>query len=232
MAADSRDNSLEPRRLFTVQADLAESPIGRHALDVQNGVVLAADGHEAVGTDLHVNHVARLERGAWEDKVGEKVRVASRAAKSYPSTFPEVAGRAREVRWGAGVDAALVAGAGSRPGADVVALFDGEGGALGTGLEGVREVRRAWKNGSPWSIQTVPPRMVRSSDPAVGVIRVSFGLENIDGTSSAGNFMFLRYLFLGLGKWMDRWEFIISSSGSSTSSHIYTYSGVFLSLSP
>ena len=82
---------------------------------------------------MHVNYVARLEPGAWEDKLAEKVRVASRAAKSYPSTFPEVAGRAREVRWGAGVDAALVAGTAGRPGADVVAFFDGEGGALGTG---------------------------------------------------------------------------------------------------
>ena len=28
----------------------------------------------------------------------------------------------------------------------------------------VEEARRAWENGSPWSIQTVPPRMVRSSN--------------------------------------------------------------------
>ena len=87
-------------------------------------------GREAVGTDLHVDYVVRLERGAR----AEKVRVVSGAVTSYPFSFPEVAGRAREVGWGAGFDAGLVAGTGGRPGADVLAaLFDGGGGALGTG---------------------------------------------------------------------------------------------------
>lgn len=79
-------------------------------------------GREAVGTDLHVNHVVRLER---EDGGGEGARGVG-GGEAVPVLFPEVAGRAREVRWGAGVDAALVAGTGGRPGVDVVvALFDG-----------------------------------------------------------------------------------------------------------
>lgn len=82
-------------------------------------------GREAVGTDLHVNHVVRLERGAREDGGGKGVCGVG-GGDVVPVLFPEVAGRAREVRWGAGVDAALVAGTGGCPGADVLAaLFNG-----------------------------------------------------------------------------------------------------------
>lgn len=90
-------------------------------------------GREAVGTGLHVNYVVRLERGARGDGGGEGARGVG-GGDVVPVLFPKVAGRAREVRWGAGVDAALVAGTGGRPGTGVVAaLFDGGGGALGTG---------------------------------------------------------------------------------------------------
>ena len=123
-------------------------------------------GCEVVGTDLHVNYLVRLERedGGGEGARGvggggggrglrsffQNVRGGGGrgggrggcggggggGATSYPFSFPERAGRAREVRWGAGVDAALVVGTGGRPGAGsgvVAALFDGGGGALGTG---------------------------------------------------------------------------------------------------
>ena len=117
---------LEHGRLFAIQPDLAQTAVGRHTFDVEVGVVFAADGRQAVRADLCVDDVVGLEHGAGEDGGGEGVRGEERG-EVVVGHFPEVARRACEVGWIAGVDAALVARAGAAPGADVVAFFDGEG---------------------------------------------------------------------------------------------------------
>ena len=38
------------------------------------------------------------------------------------------------------------------------------------GKGGIKEVRRAWENRSPWSIQIVPPRIVKLSESSIQIM--------------------------------------------------------------
>lgn len=73
---------------------------------------------------------------------------------------------------GAGVDAALVAGTGGRPGADVVAaFFDGGGGALGGGGRG-GEAGEAGEAGLGEGLVLVGPDGAAEDGQVVGFVNV------------------------------------------------------------